>query len=128
MYSNNSPRRMRRFTFGAVLAVLALLLTPALLGQAVVEAGPVAVHSAAATQGAPEALGPASAAQDGALHAPAAFSDALAAAPAGAQCNMSAHSCSVPSGDSGQSLTSGETSVAFGFSQSLRSGAHSGRL
>ena len=128
MCSNNSPRRMRRFTLGATLAVLALLLTPALLEQAPVEAGPVAAQSADAHKALPEALGPATSAQDGAAQAPAAFSDALAAAPAGAQCNMAAHACSVPSADNAQSLTTGETSVAFGFSQSLRSGAHSGRL
>ena len=119
MYSNNSPRRMRRFTLGAALAVLALLLTPALLGQQSVQAGQAALtprleQSAATAQTAPQA--------------PAAFSDALAAAPAGAQCSVEAHACSVPSADGAQALSSAETAVAYGFSQTPRSGAHNERL
>lgn len=132
MYTgNNSPRRMRRYTLGAALAVLALFLTPALLEQqSAAGRAPLAPRieqRAAAPQAAPEVLGPASAAQDGAVQAPAAFSDALAAAPAGAQCNVAAHACSVPA-DNAQALSSGETSVAYGFSQSLRGGAHNERL
>lgn len=134
MYNtSNSPRRMRRFTLGAALAALALLLSPALLEQHSVEAAqpglsPRIEQRAAAPQAAPAPLAPATAAQDGAAQAPAAFSDALAAAPAGAQCNMEAHSCSVPSADDAQALNSGETSVAFGFSQTLRSANPNQRL
>lgn len=134
MYStSNSPSRMRRFTLGAALAALTLLLTPALLGQQSVAAGHAALtprieQRAAASQAAPAPLAPASAAQDGAVQAPAAFSDALAAAPAGAQCNVAAHTCGMPSADNAQALTAGETSVAFGFSRSLRGGAHNERL
>lgn len=131
--TDNPPRRMRRFTLGVALAALALLLTPALLEQHSVRAAqsgltPRLEQRAAASQQAPAVLDPASAAQDGATQAPAAFSDALAAAPAGAQCNMEAHSCSVPSVEGAQALNSGETAVAFGFSQTLRSANHNERL
>ncbi|MBD5627494.1 MAG: hypothetical protein HDQ90_08485 [Desulfovibrio sp.] len=130
--SNDSPRRMRRYTLGAALALLALFLTPALLGQQSV-AGHAALtprieQRAAAPQPAPAPLAPASAAQDGATQAPAAFSDALATAPAGAQCNMQAHSCSVPTTAGVQPLNPGETAVAFGFSQTLRAASHNERL
>lgn len=134
MYSTgNSPHRMRRFTLGAALAALALLLTPALLGQQPAAAGHAALtprieQRAAAPQAAPAPLAPATAAQDGATQAPAAFSDALAAATAGAQCNMEAHSCSVPSAEGAQAVSSTETTVAFGFSQTLRSANHNERL
>ena len=131
--SNDSPRRMRRYTLGAALAVLALFLTPALLDQQTVAAGHAALtprieQRAAAPQTAPAALAPAAAAQDNATQAPAAFSDALAAAPAGAQCNMQAHSCSVPTAAGVQHLNPGETAVAFGFSQTLRGASHNERL
>ena len=134
MYTrNNSPRRMRRFTLGAVLAVLALFLTPALLGQQSVAAGNAALtprmeQRAAAPQAAPASLAPATAAQDGATQAPAAFSDALATAPAGAQCNVAAHSCSVPSAGDVQALNAGETAVAYGFTQALRGPGHNERM
>lgn len=132
--NNESPRRMRRFGLGLVFAALALFLTPALLEQQSVAAGhaapaPRLEQRAAASTPAPAAIAPA--AQDEAAQAPAAFSDALAAAPAGAQCNMEAHSCSVPSAYGTQSFTSGtsgETAVAFGFSQTLRGAGHNERL
>ncbi|WP_165076422.1 MULTISPECIES: hypothetical protein [unclassified Desulfovibrio] len=131
--SNDSPRRMRRYALGAALAVLALFLTPALLEQQSVAAGHAALmprieQRAAAPHTVPAALAPATTAQDGATQAPAAFSDALAAAPAGAQCNMQAHSCSVPTTAGVQALNPGETAVAFGFSQTLRGVSHNERL
>lgn len=134
MYSTgNSPRRLRGLGLGLVFAALALFLTPALLEQQPVAAGHAALtprieQRAAAPQAAPEALLPVSAKQDGATQAPAAFSDALAAAPAGAQCNMEAHACSVPAADNGESISSTETTVAFGFSQTLRGANHNERL
>ncbi|MDE7370617.1 MAG: hypothetical protein K2N07_02535 [Desulfovibrio sp.] len=134
MYTgNDASHRLRRYTLGAALAVLALFLTPALLGQQSVAAGHAALtprieQRAAAPQAAPAALAPATAAQDDATQAPAAFSDALAAAPAGAQCNMQAHSCSVPSAAGVQPLNPGETAVAFGFSQTMRGASHNERL
>ncbi|MBD5417296.1 MAG: hypothetical protein HDR50_06480 [Desulfovibrio sp.] len=131
--SNDASRRLRRYTLGAALAVLALFLTPALLGQQSVAAGHAAMtprieQRAAAPQTAPAPLAPATAAQEDATQAPAAFSDALAAAPAGAQCNMEAHSCSVPSAAGVQALNPGETAVAFGFSQTMRGASHNERL
>ena len=127
---NDASRGMRRFGLGLVFAALALFMTPALLDQQSVEAAPAPrlEQRAEAAQAAPEAVAPAAATEDGATQAPAAFSDALAAAPAGAQCSMEAHSCSVPSADGAQGLHSGETAVAFGFSQTLRGANHHERL
>ena len=120
---------LRRLVLGAGAAVFALFLLPVLpsmVDQEAVQLGvaqPLHVigQSAAASQAAPAAVAPASPAQDDASRAPAAFSDALAAAPA--QCDVKAHSCSVASDDG-----SSRTVLAYRAAQSQRAGQHHERL
>ena len=122
IYNERPTHAIRRFTLGVALAVLGLMLAPTLVDQYSVQASQQVVRESAAAP----AL-PAAAAQEVAP-APAAFSDALAAAPAGAQCSVAAHSCSVPADDGASAMSSSETAVAYGFSQSARSANHNQRM
>lgn len=120
IYSERPTHTFRRFALGVVLAVLALTFVPSLVDQYSATVAQPVVRESAAAPALPDA-----AAQEVATPAPAAFSDALAAAPAGAQCSVAAHSCSVPATDSEAALTSNnETAVAYGFSQAPRSMSH----
>lgn len=122
MYSERPAHTIRRFTLGVALAVLALTFVPTLVGQGVsgVPQGHVLRQVAGESVSAPVLAEPA--VQES--RAPAAFSDALAAAPAGAQCSVEAHACTVPGAGSEAAMTSNETAVAYGFSQTPRSGVH----
>ncbi|MBD5538945.1 MAG: hypothetical protein HDQ94_02960 [Desulfovibrio sp.] len=120
IYTESPTHTFRRFALGAVLAILALTFAPSLVDQYSATVAQPVVRESAATPALPDA-----AAQEVATPAPAAFSDALAAAPAGAQCSVAAHSCSVPAGDGASAMSSSETSVAYGFSQSARNVSHS---
>lgn len=119
IYSERPSHTFRRFTLGVVLAVLALTFVPSLAGQYSAAVPQQVVRESAAAPVLPDA-----AAQESATQAPAAFSDALAAAPAGAQCSVEAHSCSVPPADGASALSANETAVAYGFSQVARSMRH----
>lgn len=120
IYSESPTHTFRRLTFGVALAVLALTFVPSLVDQYSAAVPQQVVRESAAAPVLPDA-----AAQESAPQAPAAFSDALAAAPAGAQCSVEAHSCSVPAADSEAALTSNnETAVAYGFSQAPRGMSH----
>lgn len=119
LYNERPTHTVRRFTLGVALAVLAFLLAPTLVDQYSAQAAREVVRESAPAPVAPEASAP-----DGATQAPAAFSDALAAAPAGAQCSVEAHSCGVPGADSEAALSSNETAVAYGFSQVARGASH----
>lgn len=129
-----SARGLRRFTLGVAAATLALMLTPVLpelVDQQAVQLGvaqPLRVMEQSAAQAAPEAVAPASTAQEGVTRAPAAFSDALAAAPAGAQCSVEAHSCSVAADDGAQAASSSRTALAYRAAQTRHSGQHHERL
>ena len=121
--------RLRRLTLGVAASALALFLTPVLpsmVDQQAVQLGvaqPLRVvgQSAAAPQAAPAAVAPASTAQGDTTRAPAAFSDALAAAPA--QCNVAAHECSAASdGDSTRTV------LAYRITQPQRGGQHHERM
>ena len=119
IYSERPSHTFRRFTLGVVLAVLALTFVPSLAGQYSAAVPQPVVRESAAAPVLPDA------AQESATQAPAAFSDALAVAPAGAQCSVEAHSCSVPAADGEAALTSSnETAVAYGFSQAARGANH----
>lgn len=124
IYNERPTHPVRRFTLGVALAVLALILAPTLVDQYSGNAPQVARESAAAP------VAPGAAAPDGATLAPAPFSDALAAAPAGAQCSVGAHACTVPSAGNGGVLSSSnhETAVAYGFTQTTRSASHNQRM
>ena len=127
--------RFRKLTLGLAAAALALFLTPVLpsmvdpqavqLGVAqplhAINNGSGASVQSAAPQAAPAAVAPASTAQEDANRAPAAFSDALAAAPA--QCSVTAHSCSAASDDG-----SARTALAYRAAQAQRAGQHHERM
>ena len=117
IYSERPTHTFRRFTLGVVLAVLALTFVPSLAGQYSAAVPQQVVRESAAVL-------PDAAAQESATQSPAAFSDALAAAPAGAQCSVEAHSCSVPANDGASALSANETAVAYGFSQVARGASH----
>lgn len=119
IYSERPTHTFRRFTLGVALAVLALTFVPSLVDQYSAAVPQQVVRESAAAPALPDA-----AAQESATHAPSAFSDALAAAPAGAQCSMEAHSCSVPVADGASAMTPSETAVAYGFSQAPRGMSH----
>ena len=119
IYSERPSHTFRRFTLGVALAVLALTFVPSLAGQYSAAVPQQVVRESAAAPVLPDA-----AAQESATQAPAAFSDALAAAPAGAQCSVEAHSCSVPAADGASVLSANETAVAYGFSQAPRAMSH----
>ena len=118
LYNERPTHTFRRFTLGVALAVLALTFAPSLVDQYSATAPRQVVRESAAAPALPDA-----AAQESATQAPAAFSDALAAAPAGAQCSVEAHSCGVP-GKGASALGSAETAVAYGFSQAPRGANH----
>lgn len=123
MYSTRHAHTIRRFTLGVALAVLALVSVPTLVDQhAATSASPVLRQLAGeSVMTLPEATVQES-------PAPAAFSDALAAAPAGAQCNMAAHSCSVPATEGDAALSAHETTVAWGVTKAARSANHNQRM
>lgn len=129
-----AARGLRRLSLGLAAAALALVLTPVLpelVDQQAVQLGvaqPLRVMEQSAAQAAPEAVAPASPAREGVTRAPAAFSDALAAAPAGAQCSVEAHSCSVAADDGARAASSGGTALAYRASQTRRGGQHHERL
>ena len=122
LYNERPTHTFRRFTLGVALVVLALTFAPSLVDQY-----QAPVTRTMASESAAPAL-PAAAVQESATQAPAAFSDALAAAPAGAQCNVAAHSCSAPAESGASAMSSSETALAYGFAQTSRSASHNPRM
>lgn len=118
MYNEGSTHPVRRLVLSVVLAALALTVAPTLVDQYAAQAPRQVVRESAAAPVAPEA----------ATRAPAAFSDALAAAPAGAQCSVEAHACTVPGEGETALSTNNETAVAYGFTQTMRSASHNQRM
>lgn len=120
IYNERPTHPVCRFTLGVALAVLALILAPTLVDQYAGSAPQQVVRESAAAPLAPE----------GATQAPAAFSDALAAAPAGAQCSVEAHACTVPGAQSEAALSSNnnETAVAYGFMRTTRGASYNQRM
>lgn len=124
--------RLRRLTLGVAAAALALFLTPVLpslvdpqavqlgVAQPLHATGSIG-QSAAAPQAAPAAVAPAASAQGDATRAPAAFSDALAAAPA--QCSVTAHACSAA-----PEKASARTALAYRAALAQRAGQHHERM
>ena len=123
LYSERPTRTLRRFSLGVVLAVLALTFVPSLAGQYSASVPRQVVRESAAAPALPDA-----AARESATQAPAAFSDALAAAPAGAQCSVEAHACTVPAGQDEAAMTANETALAYGFSQTSRGAGQHQRM